>query len=83
MTKKSQGRPNKRNAKTPEQKISGARVNLVMTPHRKACYEAACRVEALKLSPWIRKHLDRTARMYGYDPDRKNSYEPNGKKEGK
>lgn len=69
MTKKSKGRPNKRNSKTPEEKVSGARVNLVMTPHRKDCYEAACRVEALKLSPWIRKHLDDVARWNGYDPD--------------
>ena len=71
---------NKNAVKTDSQKISGSRVNLVMTPHRKVCYVKSADKEGLKLSAWIRKHLDRVARSYGYDPDEKSGYEPNGKK---
>ena len=60
---------NKNAVKPDSQKVSGSRVELVMTPHRKVCYVKSADKEGLKLSAWIRKHLDRVA--YGYDPDDK------------
>ena len=62
---------NKNAVKPDSQKVSGSRVELVMTPHRKVCYVKSAAKEELNLSAWIRKHLDRVAATHGFKPDDK------------